>query len=359
MVPAPSLEGNLTGEALEQPVSVYLPPSYSEGGERRYPVVYLLHGFSGTNRTWLNSVDFPKRPPSADNFYRHAGILEKHRLDEIFSSGEVPEMILVAPSARNVYKHAFYTNSPITGNWEDHIAEDVVGFVDANYRTLARRESRALAGHSGGGHGTLFIASRNPELFSTLYAMAPCCLGPNMSLGSYFAEGSDEIAPMWQRIFTRIDAMDSIDDMPPHDGSKVEDFMLNIELGTGAAHSPDPSDPPFYGDRIYRKEAGRYVIDEEVLERRRANWNLYNVERHDEVLRSFEAIFIDYGEFEIPDLVKGNSAYVKALSERGIPFRMEVYEDGNHGNMLRPRMYSIGLQFLAENLDFGDEGGAP
>ena len=52
-IPAPSLEGNLLGDPTEQPASIYLPPSYDTSPTKRYPVIYLLHGFTGSNRTWM------------------------------------------------------------------------------------------------------------------------------------------------------------------------------------------------------------------------------------------------------------------------------------------------------------------
>ena len=52
-IPAPSLAGNLLGDPTEQPVSIYLPPSYDSSPNNRYPVLYLLHGFTGPNRPWI------------------------------------------------------------------------------------------------------------------------------------------------------------------------------------------------------------------------------------------------------------------------------------------------------------------
>ena len=57
-------------------------------------------------------------------------------------------MIVVAPNGKNADRGSFYTNSAVNGNWEDYIYRDLVGYVDANYRTLARPSSRGIAGHS-------------------------------------------------------------------------------------------------------------------------------------------------------------------------------------------------------------------
>src|SRR4029453_3910097 len=53
-VPAPSLKGNLLGDPAEQSVAMYLPPSYDSSPSKRYPTLYLLHGFGGDSKTWLS-----------------------------------------------------------------------------------------------------------------------------------------------------------------------------------------------------------------------------------------------------------------------------------------------------------------
>src|SRR6476620_11765781 len=55
-VPAPSLKGNLLGDPTEQSAAVYLPPSYDASPARRYPTLYLLHGFTGSNRAWTQGM---------------------------------------------------------------------------------------------------------------------------------------------------------------------------------------------------------------------------------------------------------------------------------------------------------------
>ena len=68
---------------------------------------------------------------------------------------------------------SFYVNSPVTGNWEDFITQDVVGYVDSHFRTLAQAESRGITGHSMGGFGALNIAMHRPDVFSAVYSMSP------------------------------------------------------------------------------------------------------------------------------------------------------------------------------------------
>ena len=55
-------------------------------------------------------------------------------------------MILVATAGDSVISGSFYANSPVTGNWEDYVARDLVSYVDANYRTVAGPEARGIMG---------------------------------------------------------------------------------------------------------------------------------------------------------------------------------------------------------------------
>ena len=59
-----------------------------------------------------------------------------------------------------------YSTSPTTGDWERFVAEDLVAYIDGQYRTLANRMSRGLAGHSMGGYGALRIGMKRPDVFS-------------------------------------------------------------------------------------------------------------------------------------------------------------------------------------------------
>jgi hypothetical protein len=74
---------------------------------------------------------------------------------------------------------------------------------------------------------------------------------------------------------------------------------------------------------------------------------------HEEDLRSLNGVLIDYGEHEMRDLIAGNASFAKSLAERGIPFELEVYSDGDHGSLVTERLEIHGLAFFASVLDFG------
>lgn len=149
-VAAPIPEGLQTVEfyspAVERTMKydIVLPRDY-ENSDERYPVLYLLHGYMQNYTVWGRN------------------------LGAAFYARNLGELILVMPDAGNTW----YINYAISSeghkdNWEDHIIEDVIGHVDANFRTLAQREGRAIAGLSMGGFGAFALALRHHEMFISM-----------------------------------------------------------------------------------------------------------------------------------------------------------------------------------------------
>lgn len=350
-IPAPSLAGNLVGSPTEQFVQVYLPPSY-ENSDQRYPVLYLLHGFHGTDRTWMKDLDAPARVRTNDSPYQDYGLITAEWLDAKFLEEDYPEMIIVAPNGRNAFKHSFWMNGEVTGRWSDYVVDDVVGYIDANFRTLAQRESRGIAGHSGGGHGSIRIAMLHPDIFNSVYAMAPCCLGPDeashtMDMGASEDGSMSETA---QLVFSAVEALESVDDLPGSSGARPNDFNVNAEVAVASVYSPNAAKAPFFGDFAFNRHDGALTIDQSVLDRRSQRYAYNVLDDRAEALRSLDGFMIDTGELEFDTLRKGAGSFVEKLAQHQVPVRFEVYADGNHGNLFVPRMMTIGLDFFAAHL---------
>jgi len=134
----------------DMPYRIYLPPNYVASG-KRYPVLYMLHGLSGSYTEWIDYKLFDFA-------------------DDLINKGTIKPLIIVLPSGDQEYWVDHADDGPQYGLY---VANDVVGFVDANYRTLAKRESRAIGGHSMGGHGSLQIALNHPGVFGVAGAHSP------------------------------------------------------------------------------------------------------------------------------------------------------------------------------------------
>lgn len=127
------------------PYSLYLPDGY-EDGARRYPVLFLLHGLGGNERDWLEGGRIGAT------------------LDRLIGAGAVPAMIVVMPGMGD----GWYVDNPDPGGLgrvQTAFLEDLVPYVDRAWRTLGRREGRAVAGLSMGGWGAMRFAMLRPELF--------------------------------------------------------------------------------------------------------------------------------------------------------------------------------------------------
>lgn len=138
-------------EAAKQEVGycIYLPPGYDSDADRRYPVIYNLHGNGGNEFHSLEDVQV-----------LHDGIV----------SGRWPPLIVVLPNGgkSTFYKDSFDGRFPI----ETIFIRELIPHIDATYRTLASREGRCIEGFSMGGRGATRLALKYPDLFCSLFCQA-------------------------------------------------------------------------------------------------------------------------------------------------------------------------------------------
>ena len=141
------LEGlKLPSKVLGQDVAyaIYLPPDYASS-TRRYPVVYLLHGYTDDESGWIQFGEI------------------NMAADRAIADREIPPMIIVMPDGGV----SFYVNDAAGKvRWEDMFVQELIPHIDAAYRTRPSAEFRGVAGLSMGGWGTLIYAFRHPELFA-------------------------------------------------------------------------------------------------------------------------------------------------------------------------------------------------
>jgi enterochelin esterase-like enzyme len=125
--------------------SIYLPADY-ETSNRRYPVLYLLHGYGDDETGWTQFG-------------------EAHLIcDRSIQAGETAPMIIVMPDAGVTWYINSYDGKV---NYEDYFVKELIPHVDETYRTRPTKQYRAIAGLSMGGYGTLIMATKHPEMFSS------------------------------------------------------------------------------------------------------------------------------------------------------------------------------------------------
>ncbi len=136
--------------------TIYLPKSYEAQPDRKYPILYLLHGVIGTNLGWFHDQR------------------ANEVADQLMDSGEACEMIIVSPNAGGnpptKYQNGYF-NMP---GWpyEDFFYQEFMPYIEKTYRVIGDKQHRAIAGLSMGGGGTASYAQRHPDLFCAAYAMS-------------------------------------------------------------------------------------------------------------------------------------------------------------------------------------------
>jgi enterochelin esterase-like enzyme len=134
--------------------NLYKPDGYEESG-LRYPVLYLLHGASGTENSWV----------------QQGGV--QQTADALIAAGLIPAQLIVIPADPNFWWADSKAESAQTA-----LVNDLIPHVDASYRSMAVREARAISGYSAGGFGTTNAALKYPQLFAAAAALSPAVYNP-------------------------------------------------------------------------------------------------------------------------------------------------------------------------------------
>lgn len=308
-----ALEGNLEGDSPDRPVSVYLPPSYHTSPDRRYPVVYVLHGFTDSDVAWFGWREHFVNVPAA--------------MERALEEGTAREMILVMPNAYTAYQGSMYSSSVTTGDWETYVAEELVTYIDRHYRTVADRASRGLTGHSMGGYGTVRIGMKRPDVFSSLYVMSPCCLQPNLDPGG--------------PAMARVEAIRTVEDV------QAADFLTKAVFASAAAWSPNPHNPPLFVDL----PVADGEVQADVVARWVANAPLATIHQYVPELRELTALGLDAGAQD-SSIARATRALSRTLTRYDIAHTAEIYDPGNHISHIDERVEQHVVPFFSEHLVF-------
>nr|WP_042190620.1 alpha/beta hydrolase-fold protein [Kibdelosporangium sp. MJ126-NF4]CEL19471.1 putative esterase [Kibdelosporangium sp. MJ126-NF4]CTQ94731.1 putative esterase [Kibdelosporangium sp. MJ126-NF4] len=320
------LRDNPLGDPHRRPLWVYTPPGYDNEPERRYPVVYLLLGFTGTVPMWSNQpLAYRKSVPVA--------------MDETFARGEAPPMILVFVDAWTTYGGSQYIDSAGTGRYHSYLCEEIVPWVDAHYRTQAHRDHRAIAGKSSGGLGAVVTSMLRPDLFGAFATHSGDSLSeaqyiPHFLMAARHLRAYDgDIFAWWKDFRSRVSF------------TKEEDMRLLEILGVSACFSPDTDGKP---QLPFDPVTG--ALEPETWQRW-LNWDPVRMApNHASDLRSMRAIWIDAGTSDEWFLDLGALALNKAVTEAGVADENIHFELFDGGHFAIEYRQPLALTWLAHRL---------
>ena len=326
VVDSAALRGNPLGDPHERPLWVQLPPGYGDGGQR-YPVVYVLQGYTGHVAMWRNRTPFRRPFPE--------------RADEVLSDPAVPDCLVVYVDAWTSYGGSQFVDSPGTGRYHTYLCEEVVPFVDAHYRTVPAAEARAVTGKSSGGFGAMITPMLRPDLFGLLAthagdALYEGCYVPEFLAAARSLRAYDGDVWRFWADFHRREPM-----------AQEDDASLVLLLGCAACFSADddgtvhlPFDP----------RTGRLVDD--VWARWLAWDPVRMLERpaYAQAMRSMRAVWIDAGTRDQWFLDLGAQAFRDGLREVGLPDDRIAFELFDATHMGIDYRYPLSLRWLAQRL---------
>ncbi|HEY4491151.1 MAG TPA: alpha/beta hydrolase-fold protein, partial [Acidobacteriota bacterium] len=313
------LKSNPLRDPYVRDLLIYLPPSYKEG-HKTYPVVLCLSGYTGSALSWLN---WQAWVPRFDE-----------RVDGLIRNG-MPEMILVMPDCFTKYGGSQYLDSIAVGRYRSYLIQEIVPFIDKNYRTRPERRFRAVMGKSSGGYGAICIGLEHADIFS-----AVACHSGDM----YFEYCYLPQFPSAHRSLTRSGGLKAVlenfDNIPKH--RKQEHGLLEM-IAMSACYSPNERTMPHLFDLPF---------DEETGELRSAVWRQWKeqdpvvmLEPKAEALKKLGLLFLDCGNRDEFSLHLGARIFRKGLLEKGVAHEYEEFEDGHFNIQYR---YDISLQKIAK-----------
>ena len=195
--------GSLQSAALgkELKFAIQYPPSYKADSKHLYPVLYFLHGMFGNER------EFERRGVAA-------------AINKMREEGKIGEFVIVSPAGEN----SFYLNAKNGARYEDAIIQDLIPYIEKNYRVMNTRSGRAIQGISMGGWGALLLAFKHPEMFATVTTHSAALFSelPHPS-------GTDRRSQFMMQIIGKI-----FGDPPDEDYFRTVNPMFLVEANTAA-----------------------------------------------------------------------------------------------------------------------------
>jgi S-formylglutathione hydrolase FrmB len=343
MMHVKALEGNLLGDPADRMIRVYLPKSYYAFPEKRFPVIYFLHGTPAWGGMLIEQEPYEyyfqaAQLPSRVDFPAE-GFLPW--LNGLIDNEGMKEAIVVMPDAQTRYGVSMYLNNPVQGNYEDYIVKELVDFVDRNYRTVPHFNWRAITGHCAGAIGALNIAMKHPKVFRYVGALSP----------SHFPE---PVVLYMAGFLTTEDQMWGIEGPLPYNPFAPFTFVNNSAYSLSQAWLPNPENPPYYCDLPIEFVNGQPVIVPEMMEKWNAQSLFATVRQNRIGLKQLKTIYFDCGTNDDFGF-EGNMILHMQLDEMHIKHQFETYDNpGTHISNLYEQLGKVWVMLSNDFPEYND-----
>ena len=329
------LRGNPLGDPFVRPLHVWLPPQYDAPAfaDRRFPVLFDLVGFLGGGPAHTGWKAFGENVPE--------------RAARLVLQKKMAPAIIVFPDCFTALGGNQYINSSAIGRYADYLTEELVPFVDSQFRTLASREHRGCFGKSSGGYGAIVHGMLYPRCWGAVadhsgdayFDFVYCSDWPNtLDALAKFARPKRKAGPTDVKAHSTAGLAEGLDD------GRVARFLAELrrkkKLGPGDGHTvmnlcmaatydPDPAAPNGF----------RLPFNLETGERIEARWKswlahdpIHMVRHHAQALRSLRGIYIDCGWADQYHIHYGARILSQRIAELGIAHTYEEFDD-NHSDI--------------------------
>ncbi|MBL8843522.1 MAG: esterase [Planctomycetes bacterium] len=308
LVDSALLRGNPQGDPAQRELQVVLPPGYDDDA-RRYPVLWLLAGFTGFGATLLARG------------WREEAI--DQRLARLFAHG-CPPAIIALPDCCTRLGGSQYVDSSALGPYASHVVDELVPYVDAQFKTLREPGARAIAGKSSGGFGALHLALERPGTFGALACHSgdlgfELCYAHDFPACANALGRAGGVAPFLAAFFAKRKA-----------GS--DEFAALSTLAMAAAYSPradhtDGFELPF--------DVATCELRPAVFARWLAFDPLRRIASGAATLRTLRALYVDCGSRDEYHLHFGARRFARECAAHGIALHHEEFDDGHRGTSWR------------------------
>lgn len=323
------LKNNPLKDPYIRNVLVYLPPSYGKQG-RKFPVVYLISGFTGFGAMNMNVSAY------SENI--------QQRLDRLIKAKKIKEMIVVMPDYITKYGGSQYVNSTATGRYEDYMIKEIVPFIDANFRTIPKAASRSIIGKSSGGYGAMWLAMRHPEVFGLMVTHS----GDSAFEYCYMKDFPDFVVQIQNYGNGHKALANFIKLWINYKQPKPKDFhnILNI-IGMSSCYSPNPKRKEYNFDLPFD------IYTSELIPETWNKWLKFDpvrlVGKYKNNLKKLRLIFVDCGTRDEFNLQAGARIYCDKLKRNGIKY---IHQEFNDGHMNIQYRYDVSFKYISDYFSY-------